>query len=196
MLASIWTVLLIAVGSLVGVLVLAFGGLLLLASRMTKAIEASMAEDAQDPARAWLQVAFGFINYRDPAYASGDVACQASLKRDWSIDNRDDLLKRADRLALMLPADPAWHGVRLINMLRIGAGAGYLSQEESWRRALEVGRQVKAAHDSWQGVADAMNAALDKQKGEWVAAARKSLNENLAQLKQSNFRGVAYDTSL
>lgn len=196
MLASVGTVILIVLASLAGVLLLAFGGLLLLASRLSRAIEALMAEDAKDPTRAWLQVAFGFINYRDPAHASGDIACQASLRRDWSIENRADLLARAHRLQQMMSANPAWHGTRLINMLRIGAGAGYLKPEESWQRALEAGRILQAAYTSWEAVAEAMNGALDSQKGEWVVSAKKSLADNLTQLTQSNYRGVKYETQL
>lgn len=196
MLASITTVILIVLGSLAAMLLVGFGGLLLLASRFSKAIDASMAEDARDPARAWLQVAFGFINFRDPAYTSGDVACRASLKRDWSIESREALLQRAEKLELMMQANPAWHGIRLINMLRIGVGAGYLKAEESWERALTVGRKLQPAYQSWDEVAAAIQAALDAQTGTWVEAARKSLDDNISQLRQFNFRNVKYETQL
>ena len=45
-------------------------------------------------------------------------------------------------------------------------------------------------------MAEAMNGALDSQKGEWVVSAKKSLADNLTQLTQSNYRGVKYETQL
>jgi hypothetical protein len=195
MLASITTVLLIAGGVLVAVLLLAFGSLFLLSSRMVKAVEASMTEDANDPAKAWVQVAFGFVNFRDPAYLSGDIACRASLKRDWSIETREALLQRAEKLQLMLPANPAWHGTRLINMFRIGAGAGYLKEDESWNLAKDTAAKLKEAYSSWDELAEAMRTALDEQKGEWVAAAKQSFDSNAQRLKECNYRGVAFASS-
>jgi hypothetical protein len=192
MLASVTVVILIIVGAIVGVMALAFGALLVLAWRLGKSIEASMHTDAQIPARAWLQVAFGFINYRDPAYSHGEAGCKVSLKRDWNIENREGLLKRAELLESMMIANPAWHGTRLVNMLRIAAGAGYLTPEEGWERSAGPGRAIQAAYKSWDDVANAMQAALNEQKGDWVAKAREAFNGNLAQLRKSNFRGVEY----
>jgi hypothetical protein len=194
MLASVTTVILVIVGVLVGIMALGFAALLLLAWRMGKSIEASMRADAQVPARAWLQVAAGFINYRDPAYSHGEAGCKVSLKRDWNIENREGVLKRAEILDSMMIANPAWHGTRLVNMLRIAAGAGYLTPEEAWERATEPGRRIQAAYKSWDEVAIAMQAALDEQKGEWVAKAREAFNGNLAQLRKVHFRGVEYGT--
>lgn len=192
MLASITTVILVIVGSIVGLIVLAFLALLLLASRMGKAIESSMHADAQVPARAWLQVAAGFINYRDPAYMHGEAGCKASLKRDWNIESREGVLKRAEMLTAMLPANPAWHGTRLVNMYRIAAGAGYLSADEAWEKATEPARQIQTAYKSWIELAAAMTAALSEQKGEWVPKAQEAFNTNLQQLRKVNFRGVDY----
>ena len=193
MLASVTTVLLIAGGVLVAFVVLAFGALFFLSSRMVKAVEASMTEDAKDPAKAWVQVAFGFINFRDPAYLSGDIACQASLKRDWSIESREALLQRAVKLQQIMPANPAWHGTRLINMYRIGAGAGYLKEDESWDLAKDTAAKLKQAYSSWDDLAEAMRAALNEQKGEWVAAAKESFEGNAQRLKECDYRGVAWN---
>jgi hypothetical protein len=193
MLGSITTVILLIVGSIVGLILLAFLALLVLASRMGKAIEVSMQADAQVPARAWLQVAAGFINYRDPAYTHGEAGCRASLKRDWNIESREGVLKRAEMLEAMFPANPAWHGTRLVNMYRIAAGAGYLSADEAWEKAAEPARKLQAAYKSWDELAAAMTAALNEQKGEWVPKAQEAFNTNLQQLRKVNFRGVAYD---
>lgn len=194
MLASVTTVLLIAGGVLVAFVVLAFGALFVLSSRMVKAVDASMAEDAKDPAKAWVQVAFGFINFRDPAYLSGDLACQASLKRDWSIESREGLLQRAEKLQQMMPTNPAWHGTRLINMFRIGAGAGYLKEAESWNLAKDTAGKVREAYSSWDELAEAMREALNEQKGEWVTAAKDSFEGNAQRLKECDYRGVNYES--
>ncbi|MBZ0137256.1 MAG: DUF1266 domain-containing protein [Planctomycetes bacterium] len=192
MLASITTVILVAAAALVSFVALAFGALYFLSSRMVKAVEASMADDAKHPARAWVQVAFGFINFRDPAYLSGDIACKASLKRDWGIESSDGLLQRAEKLKLMMPANPAWHGTRLINMYRIGAGAGYVGEGESWDLAIETAARLREGYGSWEELAESMRAALDEQKGEWVAAAKQSFEANAARLKACNYRGVKF----
>jgi hypothetical protein len=192
MLGSITTVILVIVGSIVGLLVLAFAALLLLASRMGKAIEASMQADAKVPARAWLQVAAGFINYLDPAYSHGEAGCRASLKRDWNIESREGVLKRAEMLEAMMPANPAWHGTRLVNMFRIAAGAGYLTAAEAWEKATAPARKLQAAYKSWDELATAMTAALAEQKGEWVPKAQEAFNTNLTQLRKVNFRGVDF----
>ena len=195
MLASVTTVILIIVGALVGIMALGFAALLLLAWRMGKSIETSMQADAKVPARAWLQVAAGFINYRDPAYSHGEAGCKVSLKRDWGIESREALLERAGILESMMVANPAWHGTRIVNMLRIAAGAGYLTPDEAWERATEPGRRIQAAYKSWDEVANAMQAALNEQKGEWVPKAREAFNANLVQLRKVNFRGIEYDAS-
>ena len=191
MLASAITILLIIAGALVGLFVLTLAAAMLMASRYSKAIDASMVEDVKEPARAWVQVAIGLINFRDPAY-SGDIACKASLKRDWSIESRESLLQRADKLAQMIPASPAWHGVRLMNMLRIAEGAGFLTAAESWQRATTVAQSVRPHFAGWDELAAAMHAALDEQKGEWVTKAREELSRNLSALRRADWRGVAY----
>ena len=196
MLASIGTVILIVAASVVGLLVLAFGGLLLLASRMTKAIENMMAEDATDPAKAWMQVAFGFINFRDPAYANAEEGCQAALKRDWDATGRDGVMQRARQLEQAMEANPAWNGVRLINMMRVAAGAKYVTPEESWEQALNAARKLQPAYTSWEEVGQAMLDGLDAMKGEWVVSAKQTLQGNIKQLKASNYRGVTYETLL
>lgn len=193
MLASVTTVLLVAGGVLVAFVVLAFGALFLLSSRMVKVVEASMAEDAQDPGKAWVQVAYGFINFRDPAYMSGEIGCRASLKRDWSIESREGLLQRAEKLQQMLPANPAWHGTRLINMYRIAVGAGYLNEAESWNLAKDAAGKLQEAYGSWDELAEAMRTALNEQKGEWVAAAKQSFEGNAERLKACDYRGVKFD---
>jgi len=78
-----------------------------------------------------------------------------TLERDWSIKNREDLLKILDSLGTDSPdrrVHSAWNLCHYIWLVRAGYTVDYLTADESWQKIMPIAQRIQRNYNSWEEV--------------------------------------------
>ena len=161
-----------------------------------KAAADRMEADAEDPLRAWSQAAFkivtGGIDYGHLGPGEG----RRMLQRWWQIHGEHEMNDALDELAT--GTDSAWELLRFILVSRMGAAAGYLTDEESWSEIRPIAARLQGAYDSWGALAHAyLNARRQWQEvapdGSEDDPTMQRIAANIEELRATSWTEVPYD---
>lgn len=114
--------------------------------------ETHMANDLLlDKRRGWVQGAsLILMRLTDNAYLSEDLI-GGMLKQSWGIGSAQELDATVARL--VAEEKDAWGLLRAMLLLRSAVAVGWLSNERSFERCYEVGKQLQERYDSWNAMA-------------------------------------------
>lgn len=111
-------------------------------------------QDHQIPARRLIH---GFLalytgDDGDPRHTLDEEANQEHLKENWGCAGPDDLVELMDTYEGEGEYNLAFDLVRAIKLARHGAGAGWISDTESWERCFRCGERLKEGYQRWEDV--------------------------------------------
>jgi hypothetical protein len=93
----------------------------------------------------------------------------------------------------------AWDLVRAIDLLRIGAAAGYITHDECWARTRVIAAALRKSYESWEDLADGFEEGMH----EWQDSRnvtdpneRGRVERNLGMLRQYIWPRVAWNARL
>lgn len=114
-----------------------------------------MEEDATQPLKRWVQSVFLMVTRDcDYAYISPKEA-RAMLEDWWDIRSRAEFHSALGRLRTPGRPDNAWDLVRFIVVARLGVGASYWRDPESWRHIRPIAVRLQRCYPSWGAMAQA-----------------------------------------
>lgn len=114
-----------------------------------------MAADARDPYKRWVQAAFMMVTGEcDYGYLPRAEA-RRMLETWWDVHGPGDHARVLAELASSGRPDNAWDLVRFILVTRMGVGAGWIDDEESWERIRPICIRLQQAYTSWRAMAQA-----------------------------------------
>jgi hypothetical protein len=159
-----------------------------------RAMQKAMEEDATaDPLRRWVQTA-ALIVMRNCDYGHlSRSEARHMLEHWWAIHGPTELQRQLDELAESGRPDNAWDLLRFIVVARMGAGAGFLSQQESWQRIRPVAERLQRAYDDWEGLGRAYVLARRQWRqlptdGSEDDGGMMAIRDNIAHLQGQDWR--------
>jgi hypothetical protein len=122
------------------------------------------AEDGADPLKRWARGCYVLLNGKFDIGKSGNAGAKANMvsvaQRDWSVTDAAGAKKTLNELLENPNDNVAWDQVRRIVLARMAAGAGYLTQEESWAAIPASQVMIQGAYNSWDEMAKAYRKGL------------------------------------
>lgn len=158
-------------------------------------------EDAAHPLKRWVQSVFLLITRDcDYAYLRRSEARQM-LDDWWDIRGEIEFRRTLDGLRSTDRPDNAWDLVRYILVARLGVGAGYWTDPESWDALRPIARRLQRAYPGWSAMAQAyvharrqwrglaLDGSEDDEMMHWIL-------ENAARLRDERWRVIPFDADL
>lgn len=142
----------------IALFVVMFGGMMVWSflerRKLANDPETHMANDRLiDPRRAWVQGASQILmRLHDNAYLEEELI-RTMLRESWGLSGPSDLDATVSRL--VSTEKNAWGLLRAMLLLRSGVAVGWLSNEASFARCFEVGRELQAVYQSWDALGEA-----------------------------------------
>lgn len=135
-----------------GLLLLAVIAFFILADNRTP-VRMMEEDDGGDPLKRWARGCYAMIyGGKDPGTYRN---CKSNLAQWWDISSREQALETLEELGEPDPENPAWDYVRAILVSRFANGAGYITEEESWKVIEAVRGPLQAAYAGWPELAEA-----------------------------------------
>jgi hypothetical protein len=129
-------------------------------------------EDAANPAR---RLVHGFLAFYtgddgDPRHTLDQQGNLDYLRQAWDVGDAAELNAVMDRYESQQECNEAFDLIRVIRLARHGAGAGLLTDEESWPRAIRCAQRLKRRYATWEDVYADFQAGREQW---WRQCARK-----------------------
>ncbi len=159
-----------------------------------------MAADQADARRRFVFCVLSMSYEVDPGYLP---AHSSKAVREWyGIGDRDELISRIRNYAGSIDANNGYDGFLGTFLARGGEGANYLSADESWNMAFEVGRRIQATFGSWRefGLAYlAGHVAYRESQGdspERLAEMRDNVSQRISRHENTLWAATPFNTPL
>jgi hypothetical protein len=130
-----------------------FDGLLGRKARKVGSTLPAYGEDHRVPERRLVHgfLAFYTGNDGDPRHTLSQQANIDVLQNTWS-DTPAELVQLMDHYEVRGECNPAFDLIRAIRIARHGAGAGWISDDESWQRCYRCAARLKEKYPRWEDV--------------------------------------------
>jgi len=125
-------------------------------------------EDHRIPERRLVHgfLAFYTGNDGDPRHTMDRQSNIKHLQENWSTPDAQELVELMDRYEVKGECNDAFDLIRTIKLARHGAGAGWLSDDESWQRCYRCALRLKDKYRRWEDVyADFTAGRVDWYRG-------------------------------
>jgi hypothetical protein len=105
-------------------------------------------------------------NDGDPKHTMSQQANIDHLQQGWTTPDAAELVKLMDRYEVRGECNTAFDLIRAIKLARHGAGAGWISDDESWQRCYRCAARLKQKYQRWEDVyVDFQAGRVDWYKG-------------------------------
>ena len=111
--------------------------------------------DAIDPFKGWVQAAFVIVTGGCDYGHLPRAEARRILQDWWEVHGPGEHARALRGLAHADRPDNAWDLLRFVLVARLGVGAGYLDDSDSWERIRPVAIRLQAAYSSWRALAQA-----------------------------------------
>lgn len=157
--------------------------------------------DARDPLRRWCQAGVRLVS-RDCDYGHlprGEA--RRMLQRWWHVHGPRELHDVLRTLGDSPNPDNAWELLRFIIVVRLGAAAEMVDDDDSWSMAAPIAMRLQDAYGDWSAMAQAyvrarrqwQELALDGSQDD---ATMRWITDNLQSLRASTWNEVPWDLEL
>jgi hypothetical protein len=154
-------------------------------------------QDATDPLKRWAQSVFLMVS-RDCDYGHIPAwEARRMLRRWWDVHGPQDLEQTLTELEQMHHLEPAWPLVRFIVVARLGVGAGYLDDADSWSRIWPVADRLREAYPDWRAMANAYVVSRRQWRGIAIDGSEDDdetrwILDNIAQLHDGRWQQTSF----
>ena len=110
--------------------------------------KARMAEDSRDPRKAFIQGILAMSYEADPGYLPGHA--ETAIREWYGVQSRQELIESIQGFIQSSRSTPGYNVFRSVFLARAGYGAGFLSEDESWRWAFFAGQRAQQIYGQWE----------------------------------------------
>ncbi|MEM6991162.1 MAG: DUF1266 domain-containing protein [Myxococcota bacterium] len=157
--------------------------------------------DAASPFKAWVHGAL-FIVSRDIDYGHlPPAAARQMLIHWWEVHGPHEMRDTLRELEHPGRPDNAWDLLRFIVVIRLGAAAHYIADDDAWERIHPVAARLQASYVGWPEMAQAYVVARRQWKGIAIDgseddAGMARILDNIANLREGAWSTLSWDAML
>lgn len=162
-------------------------------------LRAMIARRAQARIPRWSHAAYALWTGGEDSGTWARDRAQQSLASWYGVQSSAQFFDVIRGLRAGQTGNPAWDRVRALDLLRIGAAAGYVDDETCWRECAAIGTELQRLYQSWEQLGQAFEAGMHAwQRGRNVTdpAQTERVQRNLPTLRGTIWPAISFHTTL